>query len=199
MVIIAIISLVAGVLLGQTLFRGQIADMFAGVADYALYLLMFSVGISVGASKNVFRKLKEYNFRILIIPIGVIAGSVVGGFACGWVLGLPLRESVSVTSAMGWYSLASVMLTSLASAQVGAMAFLSSLMREMFTFLLIPPIAKHLNYYTAIAPAGATSEDTTLPMLVKYTNEEVVVMAVFNGVLCSAAAPVLMRLFLDIL
>ena len=52
--------------------------------------------------------------------------------------------------------------------------------------------------YAAIAPAAATSEDTTLAMLIKYTNEEVVVMAVFNGVLCSAMVPILIRFFASI-
>ena len=57
----------------------------------------------------------------------------------------------------------------------------------------LPVLARRLNFYTAIAPAAATSEDTTLPMLVRYTSEEVVVMAVFNGVICSALVPVLIR------
>lgn len=48
-----------------------------------------------------------------------------------------------------------------------------------------------LNYYTCIAPAGATSEDTTLPMMIRYTNEETVVLSVFNGVICSALVPFL--------
>lgn len=88
---------------------------------------------------------------------------------------------------MGWYSLAGVLLTDLSSAQAGSVAFLANLMREIVSFALIPPIAKHLNHFTAIAPAGATSEDTTLPMLIRHTSEEVVVLSVFTGVLCSAA------------
>ena len=49
----------------------------------------------------------------------------------------------------------------------------------------------HLGYFSCIGPAGATSEDTTLPMMIRYTNEETVVISVFNGVICSAAVPVL--------
>ena len=108
---------------------------------------------------------------------------------------MPLAESVCITSGMGWYSLTGIMLTDLAGAGVGAVAFLGNLMREMLSFLVIPWIAKHMNHYTAIAPAGATSEDTTLSMLVRYTREEIVVLAVFNGVLCSAAVPLLIRFF----
>lgn len=74
---------------------------------------------------------------------------------------------------------------------MGSIAFLSNLMREIISFFLIPWIATHLNYYSCIAPAGATSEDTTLPMMIRYTNEETVVLSVINGVICSALVPVL--------
>ena len=53
-------------------------------------------------------------------------------------------------------------------------------------------LARYLNAYTCIAPAGATSEDTTLPMLIRYTNEETVVFAVLNGIICSTFVPVLL-------
>ena len=48
--------------------------------------------------------------------------------------------------------------------------------------------------FTAIAPAGATSEDSTLPVLIKYTNEEVTVIAVVNGVICSLVVPIILNL-----
>lgn len=80
----------------------------------------------------------------------------------------------------GWYSLAGVTISNLATAEAGSIAFMSNLMREMFSFVIIPFLAVHFNYYTCIAPAGATSEDTTLPLMLKYTNEETVVLSVFK-------------------
>ena len=47
-----------------------------------------------------------------------------------------------------------VTIENLAGAQMGSIAFLSNLMREIFSFFMIPWIAKHLNYYSCIAPAG---------------------------------------------
>ena len=67
-------------------------------------------------------------------------------------------------------------------------------MREIGAFFMIPYISRHFNACTCIAPAAATSEDTTLPMLIRYTNEETVVLSVFNGIICSAAVPVLISL-----
>lgn len=198
MIIIALISLVAGVLCGQFLFDTNIINMFSSISDYALYILMFAVGISVGTNKQVFRKLKEYHIKIIIIPFGIIIGSIIGGVICSILLKMPLNESLSIASGLGWYSLSGVLLTNLGGAQLGTLAFLSNIMRELFSFLSIPFVAKHFNKYTAIAPAAATSEDTTLPMLMKYTSADVAVMAVINGVICSAFVPVLINFFFNI-
>jgi len=69
---------------------------------------------------------------------------------------------------------------------------------HIFSFFIIPFLAVHFNYYTCIAPAGATSEDTTLPVMLKYTNEETVVLSVLNGVICSFCVPILISFCLNI-
>ena len=63
--------------------------------------------------------------------------------------------------------------------------------------MIIPVVVKYFNGYAAIAPAAATSEDTTLPMLMKYTSGEVVMMAVLNGIICSAAVSGLINCLTD--
>lgn len=199
MIIAVIISLVLGVVCGQWILGVESVQMFSALSDIALVILMFAVGISVGANKEVFSKLKKYNLKILIIPIGIILGSIIGGIVCAMLMGMSLNESVAITSGLGWYSLSGVLLTDLAGADVGSVAFLANLFREILAFMMIPFVAKYFNHYTAIAPAAATSEDTTLPILIKYTSEDVVVMAVINGVVCSVMVPILTNLFYNIL
>lgn len=199
MIIAVIISLILGVVCGQWLLTPDSIQIFSSISDIALVVLMFAVGISVGANKEVFSKLKQYNLKILIIPMGIIIGSIIGGVVCAMLMGMSLNESVAITSGLGWYSLSGVLLTDLAGADVGTVAFLANLFREILAFMMIPLIAKYFNHYTAIAPAAATSEDTTLPVLIKYTSEDVVVMAVINGVVCSAMVPILINTFYNIL
>ena len=195
MAIVAIACLVAGVFCGLHVFPADWAVWLSAHSEWVLWVLMFSVGISVGGNKQVFGKVREYHVKILIIPTGVIVASALSGAVCAWILRYPMGLSLAIATGMGWYSLSGVMLTDLAGAHAGAVAFLSNLMREIFSFLFIPTLAKKFNYYTCIASAGATSEDTTLPMMVKYTSEDVVVMSVFSGFLCSCAVPVLIRFF----
>ena len=194
-----ILSLIIGVVYGQFFLEPSHVVNFSYLSDIALVVLMFSVGISVGANKQVFSKIKEHHIKILIIPIGIILGSIAGGFLCSILMDMPLNVSVAITSGLGWYSLSGVLITDLAGADLGTIAFLANLFREILSFMLIPIVAKYCNHYTAIAPAAATSEDTTLPVLIKYTSEEVVIMAVINGVICSMMVPDLTNLFYRIL
>lgn len=193
MVLIALACLAAGTLCGLWLFPPRLSALVTEGSEPVLWLLMFAVGIGVGLSKEVLKKVREYRLGVLAIPFGIITASVAAGFLCAPLTGRSLPESVAITSGMGWYSLSGIMITDLAGAESGAVAFLGNLLREMLSFLVIPWIAKHLNHYAAIAPAGATSEDTTLALILRCTREELVVLSVMNGILCSAAVPFLIR------
>ena len=171
MAVLVILALIAGICCGMGGLSGEAAAWISGQSDWVLMLLMFSVGLSVGSNRDIFRRLRKMDLRVWMVPVGVIAGSLAGGALCGLILPLGLRESVSVGAGMGWYSLSGVMLTDFYGAEVGAVAFMSNLLR-----------------------AGATSEDTTLPILMRHASAEMVVYSVINGVLTSAAVPVLLRL-----
>ena len=187
-----ILALVLGVWAGQGI-TAPFAAAVQSSADYILYVLMFTVGISVGANRVVIRKCREMDLRVFLTPLGVMAGSLVGGALCGFLTRFTLWESAGIGAGMGWYSLSGVLLGNLYGPDAGAAAFLSNLMREFFTFLLAPAVMKRLNSFSGIAMAGATSEDTTLPILMRGSSEEVAVYAVINGVLTSAAVPILIR------
>lgn len=199
MALLALACLAAGVICGLWVFDPRTSAWLTGNSQLVLSLLMFLVGISVGTGKDVLKKVRAYRLRALLLPLGITAASVAAGFLCGPLPGLSLAEKVCVTSGMGWYSLTGVMLAGLAGARAGAVGFLANLLRELLAFLTIPWIAKRLDHCTAIAPAGATSEDTTLAVLIRCTREEIAVLAVMNGVLCSTAVPFLIRFFYSVL
>lgn len=196
MIVMMICSLILGLLYGMSGMEWNMLNVLSQNTDVILYTLMFSVGISVGMQKGIFAKIKEYHIKIFIIPLGIIVGSLAGGVLCSLILEIPIGYGTAISSGLGWYSLAGVTISNLVNAELGSIAFMSNLMREMFSFILIPFLAVHFNNYTCIAPAGATSEDTTLPVMLKYTNEETVVLSVFNGVVCSLMVPVLISLCL---
>ena len=190
-VLLMVLALILGLMYGLFGLDFAFLNLISENTDMVLYILMFSVGI--------FSKIREYHLKIFIIPIGIIIGSLLGGVICSLILKMPIGYGTAITSGLGWYSLAGVTLSNLVTAEIGSIAFMSNLMREMFSFVLIPFLAVHFNYYTCIAPAGATSEDTTLPLMLKYTDEETVVLSVFNGVICSMMVPILISACLNMI
>ena len=169
MIIIALLALFAGLLCGTSGLDNWFLAALSTHKDLILYVLMFSVGISIGLHHGLIRSIRQYHVKIFIIPFGVILASLLGGAVCGILTGRDIFDGAAVAGGLGWYSLAGITLENLLGVQMGSIAFLSNLMRELFSFFSIPLLSR-LNYYACIAAAGATSEDTTLPLMIKYTN-----------------------------
>ncbi|MBV7276689.1 lysine exporter LysO family protein [Clostridium thailandense] len=190
-----IVSVIAGMLCGYFIMPQNILDNINILSTIFLSFLILSVGIDVGSNKNLIKNLKKSGLKIILIPICIIIGSFAGGIVTALIYGLSFKSSLSIASGFGWYSLSGIMLTNLDGAQVGTTAFLTNIFRELIAVVLIPIIAVKLNHYTTIAPAGATSMDTTLPLISKATSPEIAVVSFLNGVILSSLVPVFISFF----
>ena len=150
----------------------------------------------MGLNKEVFTRIKELGFKILLIPFGVVVGSLCGGLLTSFLVNLPVKDSLAISAGLGWYSLSGILITEAGNPVAGTIAFLSNVFREMLTFIVVPFIASHMNYYCAIAPAGATAMDTTLGIISRNTNATVAVLSFVSGVICTLLVPVLVPIFL---
>lgn len=195
MTILVVLALISGILCGQGLLNDNAILFITSNSELILNILMFTVGISVGCNKSVFQRLRHTDHRVWFVPVGVILGSVLGGLLCSLVNKMTLAENLCISSGLGWYSLSGVLLTDFFTSNIGAVAFFANLMREFLSFVTIPYVSRKMNGYAAIALAGATSEDTTLPIIIRHNPEEMVIYSVINGVLTSAAVPMLIRFF----
>ena len=174
----------------------NISAFIDSASSYMLLVLLFSVGIDMGLNKEVFTRIKELGFKILLIPVGVIIGSLCGGVLTSFLVQLTVKDSLAISAGLGWYSLSGILITEAGNPVAGTIAFLSNVFREMLTFIVVPFIASHLNYYCAIAPAGATAMDTTLGIISRNTNATVAVLSFVSGVICTLVVPVLVPIFL---
>ena len=174
----------------------NISAFIDSASSYMLLVLLFSVGIDMGLNKEVFTRIKELGFKILLIPAGVIIGSLFGGVLTSFLAHLSVKDSLAISAGLGWYSLSGILITEAGNPVAGTIAFLSNVFREMLTFIMVPFIASHMNYYCAIAPAGATAMDTTLGIISRNTNATVAVLSFVSGVICTLVVPVLVPIFL---
>lgn len=190
-----LIAVVLGILAGYFIVPPEFANYFELFTTGALSVLLFLVGIDLGRNKSVLKDIKSHGVLLILIPLAVVVGSLLGGLIVGMLTGTPINQSLSVASGMGWYSLSGIILTKLHGAELGTVAFLSNVFRELLAFITIPLVAKWFNKYTAIAPAGATAMDTTLPLISKSTGPEIVVMSFFTGAVLSFLVPVMVPFF----
>lgn len=191
-------SVITGIACGFLVFPPSMMKGMDLVASISLVALIFSVGIDIGGNREIFKELKRLGFKVLFIPLAGIVGSIIGSIIVGLIFNIAMNESLAIGAGYGWYSLSGVLLKEIAGETIGAIAFLTNVFRELFAVILIPILAKKLNDYTAIAPAGAASMDTLLPLVSKATNPEVVIVSFINGVILSTLVPILVPFFYNL-
>lgn len=192
-----ILTVVAGILSGLFIFPDVFAEHIGLVIDIGLCLLLFFVGMDIGRNKDILNQIKAKGYKILLVPLGVALGSIVGSIIGGFALGLPINESSAIGAGFGWYSLSAILLSKY-SAEIGALAFITNVCREVIALISIPYIAKYIGKLEAIAPAGATAMDTSLPIISKATDGNTAVISFITGVVLSTLVPILVPILISL-
>lgn len=193
-----LIALGLGIVSGLFIMPDFVYEYSGLFMDIGLCLLLFFVGIDLGSNKDIFKNLKKLGFKILIVPIGTIIGSLIGGLICGFIFDINIFGALAIASGLSWYSLSAIIITPISS-ELGTVAFLSNVFREVIAFIAIPFIAKHIGYLETIAAGAAISMDTGLPMITKNTNSEVAVISFISGVILSLSVTVLVPIFVGLI
>lgn len=82
-----------------------------------------------------------------------------------------------------------------AATQLGMLALLVNIIREMTALVCGPWLAKVFGRYAPTAAAGVTSMDVTLPMIVRCGGQEMFPIALMHGMVLEVSVPLLVTLF----
>ncbi len=167
------------------------------VLMFALYFMVFVAGIEIGSNRHIVKKICNPRSLLLAvaIPTAVTIGSLGGAALSSFFTGMKMQDALLVGGALGWYSLSSVVISTLYSVEIGTIAFLANMLREVLAFLVIPLLVK-VNKFLALAPAGAATMDSGLPVVIRYTNIHVGLFAFINGLLLTLLVPVLLTVLM---
>ena len=181
--LIIVAFFIVGICLGRF---GEVAEWLKGeqVALYALYVLMFLVGISVGSDRKALQALKQQQWKIVFVPLGTIFGTLAG----------VALVSVALPG-FGYYSLSSIFITQYKGAELGTIALTSNIMREILTLLCAPLMVRYFGKLAPISSGGATSMDTTLPVITRFAGKEFVIVSIFHGMTVDFCVPFLVTFF----
>jgi uncharacterized membrane protein YbjE (DUF340 family) len=167
--------------------------------DYSytiLLLILILVGISLGVKTELSPNELKLNWRILILPIGTIVGTFLPVLIISPLIPvLDLKESLLIVSGMGYYSLASIMVTGAVGGNIVLMVFFSSLIREFLVLLFANPL-HHFFGDKSLISIAASASDTCLPVIVKHTGHESTFEILFNGTVIGLFVPLIISLIL---
>ena len=180
-----ILGIVAGL-------SGLIPDSISegNIAFYALCGLLFFVGAGVGSDTSIVSRFRTLDIRMSLLPLGTVLGTFAGALAAVFLLhGRSATDCLAVGSGFGYYSLSSIFITEYKGAELGTIALLSNIVREMIMLLLSPLLVKVAGPLAPIAAGGVTSMDTTLPIIMDSSGKQYAVVSLFHGFVLEFSIP----------
>lgn len=171
---------------------------------YVLYLLMFQVGLSIGSDKKLKEILGSIRPKLLLVPFATIAGTLVFSALVSLLLTQwSVFDCLAVGSGFAYYSLSSILITQLKepslgvrlATELGTIALMANIMREIIALLGAPLFVKYFGRLSPICAGGATTMDTTLPIITRYSGKELVFVSIFHGIIVDFSVPFLVSFF----
>lgn len=170
--------------------------MDSRVTFAALCCLLFCVGMSIGSNDNIVSEFRSLNPRLALLPVATILGSFAGSLVA-WLF-LQYRgvtDCMAVGSGFAYYSISSIFITQYRGAELGTVALLANIYREILTLLIAPLLAKVFGPLAPISSGGATTMDTTLPIISQTCGQQYVVVSLFHGFVVDFSVPFLVTMW----
>lgn len=199
--IIVFLFFCAGCILG---FSGEIKLDAHHISLYILYALMLQVGISIGSNKNLKQIVRQIRLKMLVIPLATIIGTLLFSALASLLLSRwSVFECMAVGSGFAYYSLSSILITQFKepsiglqlATELGTIALLSNIIREMMALLGSPLIEKYFGKLAPISAAGVNSMDVVLPTITRYSGKEMIPVAILHGILIDFSVPLFVSFF----
>lgn len=171
-------------------------NAYGNVSYLTLCALLFCVGITVGNNTTMLKTFRSLDRRLMLLPLMTIIGTLAATAIAA--IGLPhrsLTDCLAVGSGFGYYSLSSIFITQYRGPELGTVALLANIIREVFTLLGAPLLVRYFGPLSPISCGGATTMDTTLPIITRCSGERFVILSLFHGFLVDFSVPFLVTFF----
>lgn len=196
-------AFVAGCIVGRL---GWLPNWLLGgaLSLWVLYALMLQVGIGIGSDSRLKEILRSISPRTLLVPLATIVGTIVTSFLVSFALSRwSATDVMAVGCGFGYYSLSSILVSSLkeahigvqAAAELGTITLMANVFRELMTLLFAPLMVKWFSPLGPICSGGATTIDVTLPVITRVSGRDWLFVSILHGVVVDFSVPFLVSFF----
>ena len=159
------------------------------VSFVALCGLLLFVGLGIGLNPEMKKEVRSLSPRMALLPVVTIIGSWLGALLIWTVLHRTLSDCMAINSGFAYYSLSSIFITEYRGAELGTIALLANIIREMLTLLGAPLMARWFGPLAPISVGGATTMDTTLPILSQTLGQRYIALSIYHGFVVDFTVP----------
>lgn len=156
---------------------------------YVLWLLMGLVGLSIGSDRRLSEILRTLRPRVLLLPLATTVGTFAGVAAASLFLAYSLADCLAVGAGFAYYSLSSIFITQYKDAELGTVALLSNILREILTLVGTPLLVRLLGPLAPISCGGASTMDTTLPIIARYAGRDWIFVSIVHAMILDFSVP----------
>lgn len=107
-------------------------------------------------------------------------------------------DCMAVGAGFGYYSYQALLLLNIKEPELGTIARHINIMREIIALLAAPFLVRFFGRLAPIAVGGATTMDTTLPIITRYSEEKNIVVSIVHGCLLDFSVPFIVTLLCTI-
>lgn len=161
------------------------------VSFVALCGLLLFVGLGIGLNPEMKKEVRSLSPRMALLPVVTIIGSWLGALLIWTVLHRTLSDCMAINSGFAYYSLSSIFVTEYRGAELGTIALLANIIREMLTLLGAPLMTRWFGPLAPISAGGATTMDTTLPILSQTVGQRYIALSIYHGFVVDFTVPFL--------
>lgn len=180
----------AGILCGRADVLPQWVSS-STVSMTALCALLLCVGMGIGSNPDMKSEFRSLNPRVALLPLATILGSWAGAAIAFLMLQRTITDCLAISSGFAYYSLSSIFLTEYRGIELGTIALVANLVREAITLLGTPLLARLFGPLAPISAGGATTMDTTLPIITHTCGQRFTILAIFHGFIVDFTVPFL--------
>ncbi len=161
---------------------------------YALYTMVFLVGVDMGLDGTAIQRFKEAGLRIFAFPLATGITTVLTVLICGFFTPLSVKELLGIACTFCWYSLGPNIIMDAGMITTGAIAFLANFLRVILSLFTIPFVAKKIGYAETSGMPIAAAMDVCIATIESATNKSAAIYAFVSGCIFTMLVPTLVPL-----